>query len=230
MGDITLSQIQTEVLYNLKNRSDTSLTTARMYRWINAAYRHMCLPSVHMFEELKVTYDITLVAGTYQHSLSAATLGFNLVYLRSAHHVQATAAAETGTTQKRKLSPRNIRWFDRRTLTTGPPTIWSCDGQTLYLSPIPTSDETNQLLRTRLVREPATLTATDTTVLPVYYDEVLIIGAQWMAERALGYTEKAELTKQDYVAMLNEGSESYELEAEDWDSHVDINPHAQEMM
>jgi hypothetical protein len=215
-------------MFNMKNRLDLNVTQTRQTRWVNAAYTHMCLPAVHRFREMQYTFDLTLATGDNDYAIDETTLGVKVVAVRSAHHILATAV--TATAEKRRLSPRNIRWFDRRTLTTGTPTVYAIDGETFYLHPVPTSDENGQFIRVRSWREPALLSGnTDTTVLPSYYDEVLLIGAQWMAERSLGYREAAELTKQDYVALLNEGHETEELEAEDWDFQVDVNPHAQGM-
>lgn len=224
MGTITLAELRTELKFNLKGRADVALSDARMDRWGNAAYRHMCLPNVHEFDEMKAVYDITLVSGTNEYTLAEATVGNKVVGMRSAHHILATTI--TATAQKRKLSPRNIRWFDRRTLISGAPTIYTVETETLHVHPVPGSNETGQFIRVRFWKEPDTLSAdSDVTVIASYYDEVLILGHQWMAERALGYTDRAEATKQNYIGLLNEGPTQSDVGAEDWDHQVDVNPH-----
>jgi len=199
------------------------MSDTRLGRWINAAYRHMCLPSVHAFREMQGTYDVPLVTGTSSYSLSAATVGSKVVGVRSAHHILATTVLPTST--KRRLTPRNIRWLDRRTLVAGSPTVYALEAETIHLHPIPTAAENGQFARVRYWKEPTALSAASSvTVLASYYDEVLLLGAQWMAERSLGYNDRAEATKQNYIGMLNEGPEQEQVEGEDWDFQVDVAP------
>jgi hypothetical protein len=222
MGTLQLSEFRTELQLALKNRSDAAVTTARMNRWLNAAYRHMCLPNVHAFREMQATHDITLVASTSSYSISEATVGFKIIGTRGVYNI--LDVPETPTSRKRKLSPRNIRWFDQRTLSPGSPQVYAVEGQTILISNVPTAVEAGQIVRLRAWREPAALALdTATTVIASYYDEPLLIGAQWLAERTLGYRELAEATKQNYIGLLNEGPETEQLEAEDWDFQVDVN-------
>jgi hypothetical protein len=229
MGLLTLADFRAETRFNLKNRNDSGVTDTRIDRWINAAMLHMGLPSVHRFRELQRTYDITLVLDTNSYSLSQATIGFKLLAPRSVYNI--IEVPETPTSRKRRLSPRNIHWFDRRTLSSGIPSNYALDGETLFISGVPSATEAGQIVRVRYWSEPSPLTlVTDTTPYATYYDEVLVIGAQWVAERTLGYRDRAEMTKQDYIGLLNEGPEQEELEAEDWSFQVDINPNAQSEM
>jgi len=215
----------------LKNRTDSVMTDANRDYWLNSAYQHMCLPSVHRFRELETDYDITLALSDYDYTLAEGTVGFKITGVGSIFHVMSTAAAETPTTQKRKLSPRSIRWFDRKTLVAGPPSAYTIYGETLYISGVPRAAEVGQLIRVRCWREPEPLSAVgDVTVLASYFDRVLLKGAQWMAERDLGYRDRAEDTKQEYAALLNEAPEWGEIEAENWDYQVDVNPNASGVM
>lgn len=226
MGAVQFSEFRDEVRFLLKNRMDANVTDARIDRWINAAYRHMCMPGVHRFREMHATYDITLVSGTNSYSISETTVGAKIVAMRNVHNI--IDVPETPTSRKRRLAPRNIHWFDRRTLVSSTPSVYAIEGETLHIHGVPDATIAGQLVRLRFWRETAALTDdTDTTVIPSYYDEVLQIGSQWFAERALGYREAAELTKQNYVDLLNEGDVSEELEAEDWDYQVDVNPNEQ---
>jgi len=226
MGTRTLAEFRAETRWLLKNRNDASLSDDRIDHYTNAAYRHMCMPRVHRFHEMQSVYDITLVNGTNAYSVSEATVGQKIVGISSVSNI--ITIPETPTSRKRRLTPRNIRWFDRRSLNTGTPSAFAVEQETLYIHAVPGSSEAGQIIRVRFWREPATLALdTATTVLPNYYDEVLQIGSQFLTERGLGYRDAAQLTKQDYVAMLNEGDESMELEAEDWDFQVDVNPNAQ---
>lgn len=226
MGAITLAELRTETKFNLRGRADAAMSDARLDRWINAAYRHMCLPNVHKFTEMKAVYDFDLATNDNEYSVSKATVGSKVVGIRSAHHILATTI--TATAEKRRLSPRNIRWFDRRTLVTGAPTVYVEEGETFYIHPVPTATHNGQWIRMRYWKEPTALSAVDdVTAIADYYDEVLVVGAQMFAERGLGYNDRAEATKQNYVGLLNEGVESDDLSAEDWDFQVDVNPNSQ---
>ena len=210
----------------LKGRSDAVMTDAHRDFWLNSAYRHMCLPSVHRFREMHASYTITLISGDNDYTLDETTVGFKITGIRSIYNIMATA--DTPTAQKRRLSPRDIRWFDRRTLVAGPPTNYAIEGETIFIHGVPSAAEAGQLVRVRCWREPAALSATtDTTVVASYFDRPLVKGAQWMAERDLGYRDRAEDTKQEYVALLNEAPEDGQIEGENWDYQVDVNPSAQ---
>jgi len=230
MGTVQFSEFRDEVRFLLKNRADSNLTDGRIDRWINAAYRHMCLPAVHRFREVEATFDHTLVVNDNTYGVDETTIGRRIVGIQSVHHIQA--AADTPTVTKRKVSPRNHRWFDQRTLNSGPTvSLYTTFQETMLVSQVPNATAADQLLRIRYWSEPDAMTQdADTTLLPSYYDEVLQIGAQWLAERALGYRDAAQLTKQDYVSMLNEGDNSEDLEAEDWGHQSDVNPNAQSSM
>jgi len=225
MGTMTLEDFTDELQFNLKNRGDAGLTPARLARWVNVAYYHMCLPVVHDFREVHANQDIALVDGTYQYGIDEVLVGFKWVAFRSVFNI--IDVPETATGRKRRVSPRAIQWFDRRVLVTGTPQVYTVDGEQIFISNVPGPTEAGQFIRIRGWREPAALTGTDTTVLPNYYDEVLVIGSQWVAERSLGYRDRAELTKQDYVALLNEGPNDGQLEAGMWDHQVDVNPNVQ---
>ena len=226
MGVITLAELRTETKFNLRGRADAAMSDARLDRWINSAYRHMCLPNVHQFTEMKAVYDVALATGDNEYPVDRTTVGSKVVAIRSAHHILATTI--TATAEKRRLSPRNIRWFDRRTLVTGAPTVYVEEGETFYIHPVPTSTQNGQWLRIRYWKEPTALSAVgDVTALGDYYDEVLVVGAQMFAERGLGYGDRAEATKQNYVGLLNEGASSDGLSAEDWDFQVDVDPNSQ---
>jgi hypothetical protein len=223
--DTTASNFRDELVFNLKNRADAGLTDERLDRWINAAYRHMCLPTVHDFREMHTSVDITLVNGTHIYDIDEATVGEKIVAVRSVFNI--IDIPETATGRKRVLRPRAVQWFDRRVLVTGSAQVFTIDGESIAISNVPGATEAGQLVRIRFWAEPTRLTTGVTTVLADYYDEVLVLGSQWIAERALGYRDRAEITKQDYIGLLNEGPEEGQLEGHMWDHQVDVNPNAQ---
>lgn len=72
------------------------------------------------------------------------------------------------------------------------------------------------MLRVTYWQEPTVLSGdSDTTVLGPYWDRVLLRGAQWLLEYDLGFRELAVLTRQEYVSMINEKYDEYELNADD---------------
>lgn len=231
MGILTLASFRGELTLYLRNRSDAAVSTARLDRWINVAYQHMSHPSVRRFRELEVAFNIPLVTNvnTYDVNTAAATdLGagtlISAVY-SVAHHLATTIAP---TNQKRRLRPRQVDWFDERTIPSGQPTTYLIEGANIEIMNTPSAQENNQLLRLRGWRIPALLTQiTDTTALNgLYWDEVLIVGSQWMAERALGNFDRAETVKQDYVGLINELQEQEQLEgrATGWEASVVVEP------
>ena len=217
MGTMTLADYRTELPFLLKNRADAAVTTSRLDRWVNAAYRHMTHPSVHKHWEAMGRYDLALVAGTREYSLSTATVGYSIVGVRDVTYYLATAIANT--TMRRDLRPRSLHWINQRSAPLGAPTGYSFDystGRLLTLDTQPTSNESGHMVRVSVWRELTALSAaTDATVLSDYWDRVLLKGAQWLAELDLGYREIAEATKQDYVGLIGEMWNDFQLNADD---------------
>jgi hypothetical protein len=153
---------------------------------------------------------VTLATGINEYSISAATVGFQINAIIDVHHAAATAATLVPTTTKRKLYPKDGRWFDQRTMSATIPTAFAVGapgdavaGEIIKISGVPRADENGQLVIIRCWREPAILAADGTTtVLPRAWDEVISLGAKWRAERDLGYKAAAELTLQDYAALI----------------------------
>ena len=95
--------------------------------------------------------------------------------------------------------------------------MFAREGNQLWVEPIPGSNQDGHLLSVLAWRQPADLAAAgDVTVLDSIWDEVILLGARWRAERDLGYRDLAELTKQDFAALINEYQNFDQLDAEDW--------------
>jgi len=216
MGTMTFDQMKTELGFLLRNNNSTDATdTTRVERWINQAYTYMCHPSVHAFREMQVIDAITLVTGDNDYSI--ATLGTDsktVVAIRFVNYIDATTFTNTAT--RRKVRPRPIRDFEKRTLTTGQPVQYAIDGSVLFISPVPRSNENGRLLRVGYYREPAILSdGSDVTVLPSYYDRPLTKLTQAFAESDLQERDKAMMTTREATQLLNNAKDEQQMEAED---------------
>ena len=219
MGVLTLTQLLAEVRFDLRNRpdsTDSGISDTRLTLYLNAAYRHLCHPSVHRHRELLHTYTLPLVSGTNTYTFTPDPASVNIVAVRSVTYIDSPTYVATAT--KNKLKPVEAQWFDERTLTADSrPNQYMLEGSILEVSPVPGANEDTNLLRVRAIKEPALLAGAVTTEVSGLWDEVLIMGARWRAEMHLGYRDLAEATKLDYGAMLNEYQTFSNLQAEDWD-------------
>jgi len=221
VGVLTLSEILTEVRWDLKNRPDATasgLSDTRLTLFVNAAYRHLCHPSIYRHQEMLYTYTLPLVSGTNTYTFNPDPAAVNIVAVRSVTYIESPTYVSTAI--KNKLRPVEPQWFDERTLTADSrPNQYMLEGDTLEVSPVPGTNEDGNLLRVRAIREPALLTiaGNQATAVGGLWDEVLILGTRWRAEMHLGYRDLAEATKLDYAAMLNEYQSFGNLQAEDWD-------------
>jgi hypothetical protein len=213
MGTMTLADYRTELAFLLKGRDD--IGNAQFDRAVNHAYSHLCQPEVRKHKEMEERYDITLVSGTNEYSLSAATVGNTVLGVKDVTYYDATSITATAT--KRDVHPENVNWFNKRTIPSGGwPSKYAEDGELLLIYPVPGSNEANNMLRVTYWREPAVLSNdSDTTALGNYWDFVLKRGAQWILEYDIGLRELSVLTRQEYVALINEKSDSGELNADD---------------
>jgi len=213
MGSMTRSEIQTEVLQNLNNRQDIGDSTVQ--RWINHAYSHMTHPGVHVFEDLMETYDVVLVSGQASYSLATATVGYRILGIRTASYFDAASGSIVAATQRHILKPKPVQWYDSTVHPAGDPRHYvPREGQNIIFSLTPKNTNT---VRLRVSREAEKLDDDgDTTVLPEYFDEVLVTGTQAFAEFKLGMRDMANETFQLYNALLNGGTDKHTLESGNW--------------
>jgi hypothetical protein len=224
VGTLNLEGFRAELLFDLRNRTDTSapegLTTARQDMFINAGYLHVTHPSVFRHRELQHSYTITLVNGT-QSYVFHPNAGVNITALRYVAHV--AAASDSPTAFRTKLFPKEEQWFQERTLVSGgPPRDYFVRGDQLFLSPVPGAVENGQVLVVGAWREPALLVPGSATVLSTLWDEIVLLAARWRAELHLGYRDLAEATKLDFVSLINEYRDFEQLHGEDWDWSADV--------
>lgn len=215
MGDATFSGLQSEVILALDNRDDAAISS--LPGWINRVYRTMTHPSVHEFDELKETHDLVMVANQHQYPLDEATLGYKNIGIRACFYYES--ATPTFSTVAVKLDPRNVRWYSDRMHSNGPPRRYTTgEEEDIWVDPVPGSPEVGNIVRVHLWKEvPKLVAADDTTLLPAYFDEVLMLGSLGMAEFKLGYRDRSRETLAIYNSMLNNAAHKSEIEADDWD-------------
>jgi hypothetical protein len=222
---MTLTEFRSELKIELMNRADAASDNDRLDRWINNAYRHVCLPSVHKFREMLQNTSVALTAGTDSYSITTHTAGTGkATEILMVNHFDGTVGAPTATTSRRHLKPRSLNWWIRRSSRgSGSPTHYIIHGDSISLYPVP--DVTGEQLRVWYWREPTPLSSgSHVTVLPDYWDQVVLKGAKWQAESSLGYRELAEATKQEYVSLINEVPDFGEFQADedsDWGTHLE---------
>lgn len=219
MGTMTLEGFRAELLFDLRNRTDTSVpggfSVDRQDLFLNAAYLHITHPSVFRHREMQFSYTLPLVAGTNTYTFHPTPGGVAITAIRYVTHVQA--ATDTPTAQHTKLFPRDEQWLQERTISSGAPRDYAVRGDQLFLSPVPGAGEAGEVLVVGAWREPTLLVAGAVTVLSARWDEIILLAARWRAELHLGYRDLAEATKLDWVSLTNEYQDFERLHGEDWD-------------
>jgi hypothetical protein len=214
MGVLTLADFRDELIVALKNEDD--ITTARLNRWINNAYTHLCTPEVRRHQELQSSFQISLVAGQNVYPIDRTTIGFHTLGITEVTYYAGNSTSNT--LNRWDVRPRDLSWFNthKTPSAAGGPRHYLWRGTNLTFSPIPTSSENGFIVNVDVWREAAPLVNDgDTTVLTNYWDEALILGAQWIAEYRLGLRELAIATQQVYVRYINEKASGNELQYED---------------
>jgi len=221
VGTLNLGQFRDELIFDLKNRTDTTtadgLSTTRQNLFINSAYLHITHPSVFRHKELQFTYTLTLANAQQGYTFDPDPVsGSAITGIRSASHV--SALTDSPTASRTKLLPKDEQWFQSRSQSTGAPREYFTRGNLMLFGPVPGPNEVGQVISLSAWREPFLLTAGgQVTVLPSRFDEILLLAARWRAELHLGYRDLAEATKLDFASLLNEYSDFDQLHGEDWD-------------
>jgi hypothetical protein len=225
MGTMTRTEMEQEILFGLGNRTDLGATDAdRLTRWVIQAYNYMTHPSIHKFRETQDVFTITLASGDHVYDLAVGTVGYHIVAVRWVSYVQSTAY--TAGVQKRKVYPRDVKIFERRTLNTGQPNLYTLDGQEIRINGIPRVNENGHLLRVGVYREPVVLGAGDSTPFLGYYDRPLWKFGLSFAQADLGDVDLAMVTAREAQNLLNGAQPKTELEAEDsgWQVEFNLSP------
>ena len=210
MGLMTLAEFRTELRFIFKNRNDEVVDSARLNRVLNQTYSHVCQPEVRKHKELLERQDITLVSGQVDYDL-ATLISNNVLAIEDLIYYNTDTITSTAT--KSEVEPRSLNWMNKRTVPgEGRTTLYALDGERLVIYPAPGGVEAGNQLRLWYWTEPTVLAADDNkTVLGTYWDRVILRGAQWMLEYDAGFRELALLTEQEYVKLINEKADDYEL-------------------
>jgi hypothetical protein len=155
------------------------------------------------------------VAAQVDYPLTSAVVGEEVLGVRDVTYYDATAITPTAT--RSDVHPKALNWINKRTAPSGGrPVAYALDGTNLVIYPVPSTVEAGNFLRVTFWQEPTPLSVVDAvTVLGNYWDRVLLRGAQWFLEYDLGFRELSVLTKQEYVALINEKADDFELNADD---------------
>ena len=221
MGDMSFTEAKAELQFLLGNRTDADTTNStRLKKWLNDGYFYMCHPSVHRFREMQAISNATvLVSGTNEYSMETlepeeGNSAGTVVAIRWVSHIESTTYSATA--NRRKLTPRSIRWLESRSNRSGRPLHYIMDGNSMFLYGVPSTSESGQILRIGYYREPGFYGGTEgNTELSTYYDRPLLKFAQAFAETDLGERAKSLVTLKEATGLLNNAVDKNELEAED---------------
>jgi hypothetical protein len=220
MGLMTLEDFRSDLLFDLKNRTDTltpdGMDTTRQDRWINQGYFHVSYPNIFRHRQLQYTASITLIAGQSNYIFSPDPLGVTINGIRSVTHLDSSLTRFT------KLLPRDQQWFVSRSPQDGAPREYFTEANEINFNTIPTANEAGDLIGISAWREPIPLVAGAATVLGSHWDEIVLLAARWRAELHLGYREIAQTTKLDFVSLINEYKSHEDLMGEDWDWQAEV--------
>jgi len=202
MGTMTYAEMQTELTYYLEGRT---ITAARLGRWINQAYRFLSYPNVHKHWELESTVEVPLVADQFVYPLdtSQAYVTTEILGVRGARYIASTT--DSFIQRRTRLGATSIGWFNKQTHTVGGggPQRYGIFRKSLVVSPGPNSTIAGNLVVLEVWTQPAALAADgDVTVLLEWWDEAVLLGAKWIGEAALGFTEYAEQSKQTFISFI----------------------------
>lgn len=217
MGLLTRGEIKDQLKVALGGRDDRSDTELNLY--IALGYTLISQPEVHRHEQLKVEYDIPLVASTTKYDISRATVGYNILAIRFIEFLDSTDPVPFDA-RSTKVDPRPEEWFTNRTArsVTGGPRHYHRAGDALWIDLAPSAADVGKILRMHVFREPAPLAGNDSkTVLDDYFDNALILAAEYHARLRLGYRELAINTRQEMQNYVNQRADAGEMNTDPGD-------------
>jgi hypothetical protein len=225
MGAMTDGQMVVEVRLAVGNPSETALSTTRIYRYLDWAYRHVCRPNVHPHREMRVSTTFTIATGKREYRLKT-DIGIQDFY--SMH-------ALTNETQAYRLVPMDMRRQEEGMIPNTRPCWYDLDYTTvteepqILLYPNVSSTNNGQTMRLRYWRQPPDFAGggSTTTVLVEDWDEVIVVGAIWRSWRHQRAYERAELVKAEFGQLTNEIGNRLrdDLQDKDWEIAAHIEPH-----
>ena len=178
MGTLTLSTMRSELLFDLGNRTDFpdgGAEEARLNRWINSVYEHVCFPNVHKHWELESSITIPLVEDQFEYPLDTGQsyITREILGFKALRYVEDTA--DSYTARRSQLVPRGSSFFNSRTHNSATPNAYTILRKNLIVTPGPDSTVAGNVVVCEVWEKPDRLVADgDVTVLIDWWDEALI--------------------------------------------------------
>lgn len=210
MGVVTLEGFRTAVRLSLDDRSDLDTATgeALLNRWVNDAYRHVCLPSVFRQPAMQKSDDFTLAEATDppQYALPSDCYAVEFV-------INETKAVRYTPDQPRELLEQE----------TGNDYLYGRRGNSLIIRASSATD--GDTARVYYWARPALLTDDDdVTEIEEYWDQVIITLASAYGAANLGMLDKADYYDERAGRLINDHREARSFEANDRGWRNDVVP------
>lgn len=204
MGVLNLQNFRDAVSLALGQRSDVSPSGAAgqalLDRWINDAYRYVCLPSVFRHPAMQASNTLTLVDGTTSYAMNS----FDPAVYAIEFVINETKADRLLPETARELLD-NPSGSDRR---------YARRGQALLIRATSASD--GDTVRVYYWARPAILNdPANVSLVEEYWDQVIWRLAAGFAWANLGSQEKADYFNASAAQLINDHREARAFEAED---------------
>jgi hypothetical protein len=201
---MNLGDLDDELKLLLGNRSDTAITAARRYLWLNNAQKELAYAFPFFQNADKVS--TSMVIGQSEYALPE-----NCVAIYSIRDV----------TLKRKIARSSFRKFDNiDALQSGNPTHYCRFGNWFELTPVPSAANTMLL---RFGKEIVSMSnRVDNPTLPDPWHEVVLLGAEVRGWRALRQLDQMAIVKNEYLQLLRSREPEWEQEEADEEWGVEV--------
>lgn len=198
---MTLSQFRVAVRLSLEDRTDLDPSTSNgalfLNRWVNDAYRHLCLPNVYRQPAMQKSATVTADDTVSAYALSSDVYSIRYVI---------------NETKSLKYVPE--RPEEMREGASGRDLTWAREGSNLILRASGGTD--GDTIRYYYWARPALLTADgDVTELHEYFDQVMVMLAAGYGAANLGMMERADYYDERAARLINEHRDPGTFEAED---------------
>lgn len=201
MGVLTLTQMRVAVRLGLEDRTDLDPATANgllfLNRWVNDAYRHICLPSVYRHPGMQQSSTVTAATATTAYALASNVYAIRYVI---------------NETKGLRYVPE--RPEELREGTSGRDLTWAREGSNLLLRV--SSGTAGDTIRYYYWARPTLMTAdADVTLIDEYWDQVIITLGSAYGAANLGMMERADYYDDRAARLINDHKAPGVFEAED---------------
>ena len=199
---MNLGSLDDELVALVGNRTD--ITSARRYLWLNNAQKELAYAFPYFQNADKVTTPMVIAQSSY-------ALPLNCVAIYSIRDI----------TLKRKIMRSSFRKFDNiDALQSGNPTHYCRFGNQFELTPVPSA------ANSMLLRFGKSITSmsnpTDEPTLPDPWHEVILLGAEARAWRALRMLDQMAIVKNEYLQLLRSREPEWEIEESDEEFGLEV--------